>query len=146
MSEADQATVILRDGMYFEGFTSDPEGERFPIQLDTDPDTGGQGKGLRPVGMLLVGLAGCMAMDVLSILRKKRQVVTAFEVGVAGDQAPDFPKVYTDIRVTFRITGQGIDPAAVERAIQLSYEKYCPIANLLKPVVPIHTRYEIHQA
>lgn len=142
-SEVNHATVVLRDGMHFEGFTSDPDGERFAIQLDADPESGGQGQGIRPVKMLLVSLAGCMAMDVVSILRKKRQAVTGFEVGISGDQAPDHPMVYTDIRLTFKVTGRAVDPAAVERAIQLSYDKYCPVANLLKPVVPIHTRYEI---
>ena len=146
MSQPYHARVVLRDGMYFEGYTDDPDSERFAIQLDSDPDAGGQGRGVRPARMLLVSLAACMAMDVISILRKKRQPVTGLEVGVSGNQAPEHPMVYTDIRVTFKVTGRGIDPAAVERAIQLSYDKYCPIANLLKPVVPIHTRYEIVEA
>lgn len=143
MDQPYSAKVILRDGMHFEGFTSDPGADAFGIQLDSDVSSGGQGKGMRPNKVLLVSLAGCMAMDIVSILRKKKQALTGFEVRVLSKDAPDHPMVYTDIQLVFTITGKGIDPAAVERAIQLSYDKYCPVANLLKPVVPIHTQVEI---
>jgi putative redox protein len=129
--------------MHFEGFTDDPDADRFAIQLDSDSASGGHGEGMRPVKMLLVSLAGCMGMDVISILRKKQQQVSGFEVSVRGERADEHPRVYTDIQVFFTITGLNVDEAAVERAISLSYDKYCPIANLIKPVVPIQTHYEI---
>ncbi len=135
--------VILRDGMHFEGRTDDPDAEHFPLHFDTDPEAGGQGEGIRPAKMVLMGLAGCMGMDVISILRKKQQQVSGLEVKVTADRADEHPKVYTHIRVKFVITGNQIDPAAVARAIDLSYTKYCPVANLLKPLVPIDTEYEI---
>jgi putative redox protein len=132
--------------MHFEGFTGDANQDLFAIQLDASEAAGGQGKGVRPAKLILVALAGCMGMDVLSILRKKRQDVTDLEVHTHAERTSEHPKVYTHIRVTFRITGQQVDPAAVERAIELSMTKYCPTANLLKPVVPIETDYQIIEA
>jgi putative redox protein len=143
MDQPYQVKVSLRDGMHFEARTNDPDSEAFSIQLDSAPELGGQGKGLRPAKMLLVSLAACMAMDVVSILRKKQQRISGFEAYVTSHRAHEYPKVYTDIQVTFSITGKSVDKAAVERAIELSYDKYCPIANMLKPVVPIATRFEI---
>lgn len=136
------ARTVLQDGMYFQGYTD----ERFPIHLDAAESVGGQDKGSRPFGLMLVSLAACMGMDVISILRKKRQDVTGFEVRVKGDQASEHPKVYTHIWVTFLVTGHNVDPAAVERAIELSYERYCPAAGMLKQVVPIETEYQITEA
>ena len=84
-----------------------------------------------------------MGMDVISILRKKRQEVSGLEVRVRASRAEEHPMIYTHIWVTFLVTGTQIDPDAVERAIELSMTKYCPTANLLKPVVPIETDYQI---
>jgi putative redox protein len=86
-----------------------------------------------------------MGMDVISILRKKRQTVSGFEVRIQAERAPEHPRVYTHIRVLFLVTGQQVEKAALERAIELSYDKYCPIANLIKPVVQIETIYEISE-
>jgi putative redox protein len=141
-----QARAVLRDGMHFEAFTNDPDAERFAIQLDADDSAGGQDRGMRPSKLLLARLAGCMGMDVISILRKKRQEITALEVGVDGQHAEEHPMVYQRIQVRFTISGKQIDQAAVERAIELSYTKYCPIANLLKPIVPVETSYEIKES
>ena len=138
-----EVQVILRDGMYFEGLTNDPLADQFPIRMDADPESGGQDKGVRPAKLLLTALAGCMGMDIISILRKKQQQVQAFEVTVAGDRAPEHPMVYTHIKIKFTVTGTQIEPTAVTRAIELSYTKYCPIANLIKPVTKIETDYEI---
>lgn len=146
MNQPYHAKVILRDGMHFEGFTSDEDSDRIAVEMDADLDVGGHGLGVRPNKLLLISLAGCMAMDVISILRKKKQDVTGLEVSVLSENAPEYPMVYTDMVVTFTVTGKGVAQEAVERAISLSYDKYCPIANLLKPVVPIHTRYEIVEA
>src|SRR5262245_1651245 len=138
-----ETRVVLRDGMYFEGLTDDPSEDQFAIQLDADPESGGQDKGIRPARLLLTALAGCMGMDIISILRKKKQQVQAFEVSVKGDRASEHPMVYTHIWVKVQVTGKQIDPSAVTRAIELSLTKYCPIANLIKTVVPIETDYEI---
>lgn len=142
MGETQEVRVTLKDGMHFVGMPHPPHDD-FLVPLDSAEDFGGQGKGARPQSLLLVSLAGCTGMDVISILRKKRQEVTAFEIAVRGVKADEHPKVYTHIWVTYRVTGRDVDPAAVERAIELSLTRYCPVAGLLRQVVPIETAYEI---
>jgi len=141
-----EVKVVWQDGLHFAGTTNDPLADDFAIQLDADPEDGGQGKGIRPAKLLLTALAGCMGMDVISILRKKKQQVSGFEIRVKADRAAEHPKVYTTIWLFFVVTGTKIDPAAVARAVELSYTKYCPIANLIKPVVPVETDYQILEA
>ena len=142
MNEEHQAHVVLRDGMHFEGFA----GDEFAIQLDASPEVGGQGKGSRPAKLVLVSLAGCSAMDVLSIMRKKRQQVSGLEVRVRAERADEHPRVYTHIWLTFIETGQDISPKAVERSVELSMTSYCPVAAMLHRAVPIETDYEIIEA
>lgn len=115
----------------------------FPVQLGTDPAVGGDNDGLRPMELIAIGLAGCTAMDVISILQKKRQDVTAFEVRVHADRAPDHPKVFSHITMEYLIEGRNVDPVAVERAMELSETKYCPAQAMLGKVVPIETTYKI---
>ncbi len=141
MSDTQEIKVLLRDQMHFEGYTGD--GDDFAIPMDANESVGGQGKGSRPQKLLLVSLAGCSGMDVISILRKKRQDVTGMEVRVRGERADEHPRVYTQIWVTFVVTGKQVDAAAVERAIELSMTRYCPVAALLQEMVPIETSYEI---
>lgn len=105
-----------------------------------------QGATLRPAELLMVGLAGCTAMDVIDILRKKRQDVTDFQVAARGEQAEDYPHKYVRIEVTYIVTGRGVDPEAVRRAIELSETKYCAVAASLRPGAPITTRFEIREA
>jgi putative redox protein len=142
VAKAHEVHVSLVDGMHLEGTAFPPDGS-ITILLDAAEEFGGQGKGARPQSLVLVGLAGCTAMDVLSILRKKRQDVEGLTVQARGDKAEEHPKVYTHIWVTYRVTGKDIAPEAVERAIELSIDKYCPVAGMLKQVVPIETAYEI---
>ncbi len=115
----------------------------FVLTLDADPSVGGQEMGFRPLELMLVSLAGCTGMDVISILKKKRQNVTGFEVRVTGQQAPEHPKSYTDIEITYVVRGHNIDPKAVERSIELSQNKYCPASAMLNKAATIRTRYEI---
>ena len=126
-------------------FTADSEDEVI-THLDSDESVGGVGMGMRPQKMLLASLAGCSGMDVISIMRKKRQNVTGFEVQVRGEKAEEHPRVYTKIWLTFIFTGHDIDPAACERSIELSITRYCPVAGLLKHVVPIETGFEVKEA
>ena len=93
--------------------------------------------------LLLISLAGCTAMDVVSILRKKRQNLTGFEIRVHGNRATDHPKVFTDFELEYIVHGVNIDPAAVERAIQLSTENYCSAHAMLEKAAHIRTRYTI---
>jgi putative redox protein len=115
----------------------------FSVPLDSSPAVGGDNSGFRPMELLAVSLAGCTAMDVISILRKKRQDVTAFEVKIHSKQAEDHPKVYTELMIEYYVEGRGVDPAAVERAIELSATKYCPVQQMLNLGVKIDHTYEI---
>jgi putative redox protein len=96
--------------------------------------------------LLLVGLAGCTAMDVISILEKKQQRVTAFEVHAHAERAAEHPKVFTSIHLTYILTGAGIDPDAVARAIELSETRYCPAQSMLVKAAPITHSYDIREA
>ena len=115
----------------------------FEVNMGAHPDVGGANDGFRPLELLGVGLAGCTAMDVISILQKKKQQVTDFEVKVDVEQAKDHPHVFTKIHLTYVITGVDVDPAAVERAIDLSTTRYCPASNMLNKAAPIEHSYEI---
>jgi putative redox protein len=100
--------------------------------------------GPRPVEMLLVGQAGCTGMDVISILQKKRQNVTRYEVSVSAEQRDSQPAIYTRADVLHVVEGPGLDEAAVRRAIELSATKYCSVAAMLSAgTVEIHHRYRI---
>jgi len=102
-----------------------------------------QETGPRPMELLLIGLAGCTAMDVVSILKKKRQPFTGLEVRATGERAETHPKVYTQIHMEFVVKGRGVDPRAVERAIELSQTKYCSASAMLGKVAEITTSYRI---
>lgn len=138
------AKVVWRGDMAFEGLGSTwPEGK---IALDADEAVGGHGRGFRPMELLLVGLAGCTAMDVISILRKKQQDVTAFEVEVEGIQVEEHPRTFGTIHVLYRVTGRTVDEKAVARAIELSETKYCGASAMLREKAVITSRYEILEA
>ncbi len=139
MGERKNSTVVLRDEMIFTGHSSNG----FTIPLDAKMDVGGHDAGIAPMELMLTSLGGCTAMDVISVLRKKKQEITAFEVQVEGERAEEHPKVYTEIWVKFVLTGKGIDPKAVERAIELSRDKYCGAAATLRHTATMHYDYEI---
>ena len=88
-------------------------------------DSGEGGSGSSPMEMVLMGVAGCSAMDVIMIMEKKRAGVTGFQVNITGERAEEHPKRYTDVHIEFVLHGTGIKPKAVEQAIQLSETKYC---------------------
>ena len=130
MSDARTMRVMLRranDAVHFVAETGG--GGRVPI--DGAPAIGGQGLGARPMELLLAGLAGCSAMDVLGILRKQRQTVDDLTVAVEGERAPGEPSVFTRIHVHFAVRGP-TDGDAVARAVALSMDKYCSAARVLE--------------
>ncbi len=135
------AKVIWKDRLSFTGSAE----SGFTLPLGTDPGVGGDNDGFRPLELLAVGLAGCTAMDVISILRKKKQDVTNFEVQVHADQANDHPQVFTRAVITYHVTGHAVDEAALRRAIQLSAERYCPAQAMLAQVMPIRLVYSIYE-
>jgi len=99
--------------------------------------------GVRPMELLLVGLAGCTGMDVVSVMQKKRQPLSGLQVKVTGERADEHPKVYTHIHVEYVVEGRGIDPKAVERSIELSETKYCSAMAMLGKTAEITTSYRI---
>jgi putative redox protein len=117
----------------------------FEVKLGSDPSVGGDDDGFRPMELMAISLAGCTAMDVISILSKKRQEVTDFEVKVYAERADEHPKVMTSARIDYLITGHNVDEAAVVRAIELSAVRYCPAQGMLSKVMPIDLNYEIYE-
>ncbi|MBE9478992.1 MAG: OsmC family protein [Chloroflexi bacterium] len=115
----------------------------FSVPLGANPRVGGDNDGFRPMEMIAIGLAGCTAMDVISILQKKRQDVTAFEVQLRSKQAQEHPRVFTHIEIEYLIFGHDVEEAAVQRAIELSENKYCPAQAMFKQIVPIKLSYKI---
>jgi putative redox protein len=106
-------------------------------------DTAG-GTGSKPIELVAVGLAGCTAFDVVTILRQKyHQKITGYEVRVEADQAERPPQVFTAVRIHHVVTGMGVDPAAVEEAIRLSEEKYCSVGAMVQKTAAFHTTYEV---
>jgi putative redox protein len=100
--------------------------------------------GISPMEMLLVGLAGCTAMDIVDILKKKRHIPTGFQVKVRGNQKTDtHPKVFTEFQIEYLLWGDNLKPKDVEQAIQLSEEKYCSVGGTLAKAGPIHSTYRI---
>lgn len=93
--------------------------------------------------MLLVALGGCSGMDVVSILRKKRQDIVAYEVVVSGERRTEHPRAFTRIEVLHRVKGRGLSAKAIEDAIELSDSKYCSVHASLDPAIEIVSRYEI---
>lgn len=95
------------------------------VVMDGAPEAGGRNLGIRPMEMLLVGMAGCTAFDVVHILEKGREKVTGCEVEAEAARATDEPKVFTGVHVKYTVTGKGLTRDKVERAVALSHEKYC---------------------
>ena len=107
-------------------------------------DSGPEAEGPSPVQAVQAALGGCTAMDVISILRKKRQQVTAYEVEVLAERRTDqHPRIFTRLEIIHRVRGRGISPAAVAEAIELSDTKYCVVHAMLEPAVAIRSRFEI---
>lgn len=137
-----EAKVVLTNpqGTGKQWIASDNRGHHFIID---DPQGG---TGPKPTELIAAGLAGCTAMDIITILRKKRQQVTAYEVRVQGDQAEGQPAYFTEFRIKHILTGHNIDPKAVEDAIHLSETKYCSVGVTLAKAVKIIATYEIINA
>ncbi len=136
------AKVTWDHGLTFKG-TAD---SGFQVALGTSPSVGGDDDGFRPMELLATGLAGCTAMDVISILVKKRQDITAFEVRVHTEQAADYPKVFTSARIEYLVTGRNIDEESVRRSMELSAVRYCPAQAMFGKIMPIRLFYQILEA
>lgn len=126
----------------FKGHT----GSGHDIQMDGPPDHGGQNQGPRPMEMMLLGLGGCTAFDVMSILQKSRQEVTDCRAEIDAERADAVPSVFTSIHIHFHVTGHNLKEKQVERAIRLSAEQYCSASIMLEKggvtITHGHTIYE----
>lgn len=113
------------------------------INMDGAPEAGGRNMAARPMELLLAGTGGCTAFDVMLILKKSRQQVTGCEVALKADRASEDPKVFTRIGFHFKISGRGLKPEVVERAIHLSAEKYCSASIMIGKTAKMEHTWEI---
>jgi putative redox protein len=121
-------------------------GSGHALVMDGPPESGGRNLGPRPMEMLLLGMGGCTAFDVIMILKKSRQPVTDCVVEISAERAEQAPKVFTRIHVHFVVTGRGLAEKQVERAVRLSAEKYCSASLMLGKVAEISHDFEIREA
>jgi putative redox protein len=133
-----KARAKLIEGMAFLG----EAGSGHALVMDGAPEYGGRNLGFRPMELLLVGMAGCTAFDVVNILRKGREDVADCQVEVEATRAPEDPKVFTRLHLIYRVKGRNLNPAKVERAVTLSKEKYCSASIMLGKTAEVS--YEIH--
>ncbi len=126
------ARVEWKSGMTFEAYL-----DGFNFTIDADKQFGGESKGPKPKGLTLVSLAGCTAMDVISILQKMRVTVDAFEVATDAVLANDHPKRFLEVLIKYSFKGKNVPVDKVKHAIELSQENYCGVSATLKPSVKL---------
>lgn len=107
------------------------------IQMDGSPSIGGQNLGARPMEIVLMSLAGCSSIDVISILKKMKQEVTEYDVEVTAERRDEVPSIFTKIHMKFLVKGNNLEEDKVKRAVQLSAEKYCSVSKILEPTAEI---------
>ncbi|QWR77678.1 OsmC family protein [Candidatus Magnetomonas plexicatena] len=134
-----EAKLTYVSGMKFVGEASSGHA----IVVDGDHEHGGNDSGLRPSELLLIALGGCSAMDVISIMKKKQQHVTGFEINVNGSKVQTHPKKFEKIVVEYVFKGKNISTEAVQRAVELSMTKYCSVKATLEGGVPIEYTYRV---
>ena len=118
-------------------------GSGHSIVMDGPPDFGGKNRGVRPMEMILLGLGGCTAFDVVHILKKARQPVADCVVELHADRAMQDPKVFTHIHIHYIVSGSGLKENQVERAVRLSTEKYCSASIMLSKAAEISHDFEV---
>lgn len=136
-----KASLKWRGGVSFEA----ESGSGHRLVLDGAPEHGGENAGLRPMEAMLIGMGACSGFDVVSILKKARQDVSECTVELEAERAADPPKVFTKVHMRFIVAGTALRPAAVERAVHLSAEKYCSATAMLRPTVEITHEVEIRE-
>ena len=137
-----KAKIVWDENLKFTGVAD----SGFEVKMDSKKESGGDDSGVRPTELIAISVGACTAMDVISILKKKRQDVTGFEVNVYADRALDHPRKFTSMTIEYVVTGRNIDPDAVERAVKLSQDIYCSVSNTLKSSVDIKTKITIKEA
>jgi putative redox protein len=134
-----KARIKWVEGVCFVG----ESGSGHAVVMDGPPESGGRDLGIRPMEMILIGMGGCTAFDVMHILRRARQPVTDCVVEVEAERAEQPPRVFTHIHVHFIVSGDGLSEKQVARAVQLSAEKYCSASIMLGKAAKISHDYEI---
>lgn len=134
--------ATLETGMRFDVET----GSGHRVLLDAAEHNGGQNTGPQPMELLLVGLAGCAGMDIIAILRKKRQDITAYEIRIHGERTEEYPRVFVEITVEHIFTGHAVQPEAVKRAIDLTEERYCGASAILGKTATLTHTFRIIEA
>jgi putative redox protein len=137
-----KARIKWTEGRQFVG----ESGSGHAVIMDGAPESGGRNTGIRPMEMMLLGLGGCTAFDVVMILEKGREKVTGLEIELEGERASDDPKVYTAVKIVYRLKGKALKPAAVERAIKLSEEKYCSASAMFAKSARISSEWLVEEA
>ena len=137
-----KARIKWLDGRAFVG----ESGSGHAVVMDGAPEAGGRNVGVRPMEMLLLGLGGCTAFDVVMILEKGREKVTSCEVELDAERATEEPKVFTHVKLNFRLKGKNLKPSAVERAIKLSEEKYCSATAMFRHTAKLETVWTVEEA
>jgi len=112
-------------------------GSGHTVVMDGSPDAGGRDLGVRPMEMLLLGLGGCTAFDVVDILQRGREPVIDLAIEIEGERSDEIPKIFKKINVRYVVTGPGLNPDKVDRAVKLSAEKYCSATIMLGAVAEI---------
>jgi putative redox protein len=137
-----KAKITWLNGRAFVG----ESGSGHAVIMDGAPEAGGRNIGVRPMEMLLLGLGGCTAFDVVMILEKGREKVTSCEVELEAERAAEEPKVFTHVKMIYRLRGKNLKPASVERAINLSAEKYCSATAMFEKTAKIEHEWTIEEA
>jgi putative redox protein len=137
-----EATVFLNEGMQFSVET----GSGHRLIIDARAEVGGQNAGPRPMELMAASIAGCTAMDVISILRKMKQEVTRFSVKTKSVDAEEHPKRFLELHIEYLISGPALEEEKVKRAIELSETRYCPASATLRPGVRITSSYQLIDA
>lgn len=113
------------------------------VVMDGAPDAGGRNLGVRPMEMLLLGLGGCTAFDVVSILHKSRQQMVDCEIQIEAERAEEIPRIFTSIHIHFIVSGKDLDIKKVAKAVELSADKYCSASRMLEKVAAITHDFEV---
>jgi putative redox protein len=113
------------------------------VSIDTKKEVSGSDAAAHPMELVLLALGSCTGCDVISILQKKKVPLQDFEIHIDAERAEEHPRVFTKIHLDYVFVGNGLNPTHLERAIELSQQKYCPVSAMLRPSVPITTSYRI---
>lgn len=134
-----EAKVTYVNGLQFLGEAASGHA----IVMDADAGVGGRNTGVRPTELLLIGLGGCSGMDVVSILKKKKQEIKGVEIKIKGEKAENYPKKFTGIDIEFIVRGRNVSEDAVKRAVELSMGKYCSVKATLEGSAKVTWSYNI---